>query len=303
MEEKTALFLEYRNLLFSLAYNMFAEVDAAEDMVQDTYLKWAETGTEHVKNVKAYLVKMVTNKCINYLNSSRARREEYTGVWLPEPIFGYGADPAQSRADAHHALSIGLLVLLQKLNPQERAIFLLREVFSYDYFELAEIFDKTEDNCRQILRRAKNNLGKDVKRFEVDMQVHEKMMRNFLKAVSGGNIEELIGILKEDIVLYADGGGTSISVNGQRLTAALNPIIGIDHVSRFLARTAPKFYQNPEFTRQVGFTNGEPSILAFRREIPCSLLVIDWGEDNKAVNIYIQANPEKLRHFRSILPE
>ena len=302
MEEKTAVFLEYRNLLFSLAYNMLAEVDTVEDLVQDTYLKWVETGTEHVKNVKAYLVKMITNKCINYLNSSRVRREEYMGVWLPEPIFGYNADPAQSRTDTHHALSIGLLVLLQRLNPQERAIFLLREVFAYDYSELVEIFDKTADNCRQILKRAKDNLGKDVRRFEVDMQVHEKMIKNFLKAVSDGNIEELIEILKEDIVLYADGGGTSVTVNKQRLTAALKPIVGIDHVTRFLARIAPKFYQDPEFNRKVVVTNGQLSILAFRGDTPVSLLVIDPDEDDKAINIYIQANPAKLRHLRIVTP-
>src|SRR6266700_1434326 len=221
MQSNNDIFTEYKGLLFSIAYNMLGSVDDAEDMVQETYLKWIELEKDDVSHIKAYLVKIITNKCINFLNSAKIKREEYVGVWLPEPFINYQLDKAHQRIESYHALSVGFLVLLEKLTPQERAIFLLREIFSYDYHELAQIFDKTEDNCRQILKRGKENLGKDSRRFEVDMKVHEKILNKFLGAASEGNMDDLIEILKEDIILFADGGGNSISLNGQRLTAAL----------------------------------------------------------------------------------
>jgi len=154
MDHNTQLFLEYKGLLFSIAYNMLGNIDAAEDIVQDVFLKWMEAGAESVRNRKAFLVRMVTNASINQLSSARARREKYVGIWLPEPLedVGAAASPTPARIESYHALSIGLLVLLEKLSPQERAIFLLKEIFSYDYDELAEIFDKTTAHCRQIFK-------------------------------------------------------------------------------------------------------------------------------------------------------
>jgi len=219
MDNKTEIFLEYKNLLFSIAYNMLGNIDQAEDIVQDTYLKWKTTQTDDVQHTKAYLVKMVTHRCINHLNSARVKREDYIGLWLPEPLQDQEQLIGQFRIESYHAMSIGMLVLMEKLTPQERAIFLLKEIFSYDYFELAEIFDKTTDNCRQIFKRAKDNLGKETRRFEVDIKVHEKMLSNFLLAIEEGNMEDLISVLKEDILLFADGGGKTFSVQGQRLKA------------------------------------------------------------------------------------
>jgi len=301
MNDKTAIFLEYKPLLFSMAYNMLAEVDAAEDMVQDTYLKWMEMETAPIRYTKAYLVKMITNRCINYLNSARARREEYIGIWLPEPLPDHNRESVYTKIESYHALSIGFLVLLEKLTPHERAIFLLREVFAYDYFELAEIFDKTEDNCRQIFKRAKDSLGRDVKRFRVDHQSHERMLKNFLRALSDGNIDELIDLLKEDIVLYADGGGTSLQVNGQRLTAALKPIYGRENVMRFLLTVTNKIREGvPELNQQIVLVNGLVSNLAFSGDKPVSIVAIDPDND-KITSIFIQSNPSKLRHFRKNL--
>ncbi|WP_315815369.1 sigma-70 family RNA polymerase sigma factor [Paraflavitalea speifideaquila] len=207
MNNKTAIFLEYKSLLFSIAYNMLGNIDAAEDIVQDTFAKWLEINSEEIRHTKAYLVKAVTNKSINYLQSARVKREEYTGIWLPEPLGDQESNSTHSKIETYHALSIGILVLLEKLTPNERAIFLLKEIFAYDYSELADIFDKTEDNCRQLFKRAKANLGKDVRRFEVDLKVHEKMLNTFLLAVSEGNLEDLIQVLKDDIVLFTEGEG------------------------------------------------------------------------------------------------
>src|SRR6187455_1825387 len=234
MDERGETFLEYKALLFSVAYNMLGEVAAAEDIVQDTFLKWMEMEKQDVRHIKAYLVKTVTNKCINYLDSARIKREKYVGLWLPEPLVNYDLNKPFARVESYHALSIGILVLLEKLTPQERAIFLLKEVFAYDYFELSEVFDKSEENCRQIMKRARENLGKDAKRFEVDVKLHEKMLNKFLSAVSEGSLEHFIDLLKEDIILYADGGGSTIQVKGQRLTAFPKPIYGKDLVCRLL---------------------------------------------------------------------
>ena len=298
MDNKTATFLEYKALLFSIAYNMLGNIDAAEDIVQDTFLKWRTTETETVRHTKAYLVKIATNICINYLNSARVRREEYIGIWLPEPLQDYTPDQTHAKIETWHALSIGMLVLLEKLTPQERAIFLLKEVFSYDYYELAEIFDKTTDNCRQILRRAKDNLGKATRRFEVDMKVHEKILNNFLQAISEGSVEELIDLLKEDILLFADGGGRTFTVQGRRLTAFAKPIQGRENVSRLLLTLVPKFIRSvPDFSQEIILANGLPSILSFSGDSPLSLVSLE-PEESQIRNIYVQTNADKLKHFK-----
>src|SRR5215467_1103388 len=276
MNEETSIFLEYRPLLFSIAYNMLGSIDAAEDLVQETYLNWTKVRMEDIRQIKAYLVKIITNKCINQLNRSKLKREQYIGVWLPEPALNYNTDEMRSGIDTYQAVSIGILLLLEKLTPQERAVFLLREIFSYDYFELAEIFEKTEDNCRQIFKRAKDNLGNDKKRFTVDIEVHEKILQTFIRACSEGDLENLIGLLKEDIILFADGGGNSISVNGQRLTAALNPISGVENVSRFLIRVTAKIYEHIAGLKQkIVVANGLPSLLSFDGDKPLALISLD----------------------------
>ncbi|RFM26922.1 sigma-70 family RNA polymerase sigma factor [Deminuibacter soli] len=299
MNNKATIFLDYKSLLFSIAYNMLGQVAAAEDIVQDTFVKWLETNDSAIHNTKAYLVKAVTNTCINYLQSARVRRESYIGIWLPEPLNDYETGSAQKRVESYHALSIGILVLLEKLTPQERAIFLLREIFAYDYAELAEIFEKTADNCRQILKRAKANLGKETRRFEVDLKVHEKILHHFLEAVSAGQVEELIQVLKEDIVLMGDGNGNTFMLNGQRITATQKPICGSANVSRLLINVWPKFHEHiPDFRQQIIMANGLPSILNFSGNTPIALVSIEPDGD-RISNIYIQTNPDKLMQFRS----
>jgi len=298
MNNKTETFLEYKALLFSMAYNMLGSIDAAEDIVQDTYLKWMDVQEETVTHTKAFLVKMVTNTCINYLNSARKKREEYIGIWLPEPLENYDRDKVHAKVEAYHALSIGMLVLMEKLTPQERAIFLLKEVFAYDYFELAEIFDKTTDNCRQIFKRAKENLGKDTRRFEVDMKVHEKILNNFILAISEGSVDGLIDLLKEDIMLLADGGGTTLMVNGKRLTAFSKPIIGRENVSRLLLNLVPLLRGSVAgFREEITFANGMPSILSWSGDDPLSLVSINT-DGERISNIYVQTNPDKLKHLK-----
>jgi len=300
MDERGETFLEYKALLFSVAYNMLGEVAAAEDIVQDTFLKWMEMEKQDVRHIKAYLVKTVTNKCINYLDSARIKREKYVGLWLPEPLVNYDLNKPFARVESYHALSIGILVLLEKLTPQERAIFLLKEVFAYDYFELSEVFDKSEENCRQIMKRARENLGKDAKRFEVDLKLHEKMLNKFLSAVSEGSLEHFIDLLKEDIILYADGGGSTIQVKGQRLTAFPKPIYGKDHVGRSVIASMAKVKQLPDLRQEIIIVNGLPSILSYSAGKPIAIVSIE-SDGEKIMHIYIQTNPDKLRRFSKIV--
>ena len=300
MAGKTDTFLEYRSLLFSIAYNMLGSVDAAEDLVQDTYLKWVDSRETDVRSIKSYLVKTITHLCINYLNSARLRRESYVGIWLPEPLQQYDVRRSSAGIESWHALSIGILILLEKLTPQERAIFLLKEVFAYDYFELAVMFSKSEQNCRQIFKRAKDNLGKDTRRFEVDLKVHERVLNNFLQALTEGQMDELIQLLQEDITLFADGGGSVLQANGKKFTAALNPIHGREHVGRLLQAVVLKMRRFvPAFTQRVIIANGLPSILTCSGEQALSLISIE-PEGDLIRNIYLQTNPDKLHSFRSI---
>lgn len=301
MDSKTELFLEYKNLLFSMAYNMLGKIDAAEDLVQDAYLRWMEIDTTTIQHAKAFLVKVVTNSCINYMNSARAKKEQYIGVWLPEPMQFRDQDKTVERLESYHAVSIGLLVLLEKLTPQERAVFLLREIFTYDYDELAPIFELSADNCRQLLKRAKTHLGKDTKRFLVDMTIHEKMLQNFLAAVQAGDMDALIGLLKEDIRLYADNGGSAISAKGQRIPIVLKPIEGAENVSKLIFSSAPKFQAiYGDAFRELTLVSGLPSIVTYAEGRVVSIFSIE-PEGEKISNIYIQANPEKLKHFSGLV--
>ena len=298
MDNKTEIFLEYKNLLFSIAYNMLGNIDQAEDIVQDTYLKWMTTETDKVQHTKAFLVKMITHRCINHLNSARVQREDYIGIWLPEPLQDHEQLIGQFRIESYHALSIGMLVLMEKLTPQERAIFLLKEVFSYDYFELADIFDKTTDNCRQIFKRAKDNLGKDKRRFEIDLKVHERILHNFLRAIDEGNMDDLIDLLKQDIQLVTEGGDAGLTLRNQRLRALPKPIMGKENVSRLILTLLPKIRESvPDFTEDITFANGMPCIITYSGNQPLSLVALETDGEHIR-NIYVQTNPEKLKHFK-----
>jgi RNA polymerase sigma-70 factor (ECF subfamily) len=295
---KNDVFEGFRPLLFSIAYNMLENVEDSEDIVQETWLTWQNISHEKIKHAKAYLVKTVTNKCINWLNDPRQKRTEYIGLWLPEPFQESINDKEHIRTENYQALSVGMLVMLQRLTAQERAIFILRDVFDYDYKELAEIFDKTQDNCRQIFRRAKENLGISKKRFEVDKQSHQSILNSFIAASFEGNIEALVELLKDDIVLMADGGGNAITMGEQRLIAAPKPIYAQRNVAKFIQGVMQKILTHvSNFSFEVVFTNNSPAILSFANDTPICLVTLEHY-DEKISQIFVQANPEKLKYFK-----
>jgi RNA polymerase sigma-70 factor (ECF subfamily) len=292
---KTEIFLEYESLLFSVAYNMLGLVADAEDMVQDTYEKWVKVNPAQVQNIKAYLVKAITNTSINHLDKLKRERKDYIGPWLPEPVVA-GEENAGARAvEIFHPLSMGIMVMLEKLTPQERAVFLLKEVFSYDYSEIAEILNKTNDNCRQVLKRAHQHLKDDKKRFEIDMHMHERIFQQFLHACGEGDMQGLIHILQEDTVMITDGGGTAFTANGKTIQALRKPLHGRETVAKFVIAIVKNVQENvPGFNTKIMLVNGMPALACFSFNTPLSLIIL---EINNAVvsNVYVHSNKEKLR--------
>jgi len=291
---KDEQFLDYRNLLFSIAYDMLGSVSDAEDMVQETYLKWTAS-SEVVTFPKSYLVKIITNLSINYLDLARKKREQYVGVWLPGPIV-QKAGASFPESENYHALSIGLMVLLEKLTPTERAVFLLKEIFSYDHHEIGEFIGKTEDNCRQLLARAKKQLSNDHRRFKIDLHAHEAILHQFINACRNGDLESLIAMLKEDITLYADGGGSSFEVNHQRITAIAHPLHGQEQVARFLIGITARFRSMaPDPENKIVLVNGAPALVNYSRDRPINIIILQI-EEGRIANVFGHSNPEKIRH-------
>lgn len=236
-------FLEYRSLLFAIAYRMLGTVMDAEDMVQDTFLKWQTVSKSQVRSVKSYLTTIITRLCIDRLRSAQVQREQYIGPWLPEPIVtDLSADP-NYRVELADSLTMAFLVMLERLSPVERAVFLLREIFDYGYDEIGLIVEKSAVNCRQIARRARQQATKPRSRFSSSPEQHQQLTLKFMQACQQGEMEGLVKFLADDITLWSDGGG--------QVTAALKPIQGTAKVIGFLRaihRQQSKLGHTPDLT-------------------------------------------------------
>ena len=220
---------ELRPLLFSIAYRMLGSASDAEDIVQEAFLRFhRETGAgTEVESPKSYLSAVTTRLCIDHLRSARVRRESYVGTWLPEPLLTEETSDAERHAETADSLSMGFLVLLESLTPVERAVFLLREVFEYDYDEIASVVGKNEENCRQIAVRARRQVQAGRPRFEASKAERDELGRRFFAAAAEGDVEGLVSMLAADVVAYADGGGKAFAfprpVHGREKVARLLP--------------------------------------------------------------------------------
>jgi RNA polymerase sigma-70 factor, ECF subfamily len=283
--DRVAAFHQYRELLFSIAYRMLGSAADAEDMLQETFIRWQQNSQVEVKSPRAFLVTIISRLCIQQMESARVKREQYVGEWLPEPIFtGEHSDPSESTR-MQESLSMAFLLLLEKLRPAERAAFLLREVFDYEYSEVAEILGKSEANCRQLFRRARESITNGCPRFDASPAQHRKLLEEFLAASSSGHLADLVALLSDDVVLHSDGGG--------KASAALNPIYGRDHVSRFLLGAIQKTVPAGVITK-LEEINGLPSIIYYAPGgRPGCVLNFDIAE-GVIQNIYVVTNPEKL---------
>lgn len=274
----------HRPLLFSIAYRMLGSVVEAEDVVQEAYLRWREAPEGKMQAPRKYLSTVVARLCIDRLRSARSRREEYVGPWLPEPLLTEESLDLADMAALDESLSMAFLVLLESLTPVERAVFLLREVFGYGYDEISHVVDKSEANCRQIARRAREAVAARRPRFESSREQEERLAGRFVEACQSGDMEGLLGLLSEDVTLYSDGGG--------KARAALNPIRGSERVARFLLGILSKVPS--DFSVRTTKVNGEPGILGYEGGRPTSVTTLEAAEGRiRAIRIVV--NPEKLR--------
>jgi RNA polymerase sigma-70 factor (ECF subfamily) len=284
---RLATFDQYRSLLFSVAYRMLGSVADAEDMLQETFIRWQQAPEEEIRSPRAFLVTIISRLCINHLQSARVQREEYVGQWLPEPIVtGPGSDPLEIiRVD--ESLSMAFLVMLERLTPVERAVLLLREVFEYEYSEIAAVLGQSEANCRQILSRAKQHVNAIRPRFKTSLRKKSDLLERFLKATTSGDMEGLVALLSDDVVLHSDGGGKAIAVP--------NLIQGADNVARGIFGGLQKIVPK-NLVRRVMEINGEHGVVSYLDGKPHSVLTLGAGE-GRIHAIYLLTNPEKLAHL------
>ncbi|MGW1074830.1 RNA polymerase sigma-70 factor [Streptomyces sp. NPDC002537] len=244
-----------RPRMFGLAYRMLGSADEAQDIVQDAYLRFGATEPGSVEYVGAWLAKVVTNLCLNRLASARAQREQYAGPWLPEPVLTSDGTlgPLES-AERRDSVSCALLVLLERLTPTERAVYVLREAFAYGYREIAGVLDLGEANCRQLYRRAVGRIALPEARFEPSERVRHELVEAFVGAAREGDMAGLEKMLAADVTWWSDGGG--------KVTAARRPVEGREKVLRFLVGGAERFAAGMEFT--VAEVNGALALVAWR---------------------------------------
>jgi RNA polymerase sigma-70 factor (ECF subfamily) len=275
---------DLRPLMLSIAYRMIGSYSEAEDVVQDAYLRLHET-TDDLRSEKAWLTTVVTRLSIDHLRSARVRREQYTGTWLPEPVFD---DPAPELAARAETLSVAFLVVLETLSPVERAVFLLHDVFDYGYDEIATIVERSQANCRQLAVRARRRVEERTPRFDTSREQREALAQRLWAAMQEGKTEPLVELLAADVAFYGDGGG--------RAAAIPAPLHGREKVLRFLlglGRYAERHALHVELTE----VNGQPGLVA--RDADGALLSVAAIEiSGGAVTAFHSVvNPEKLRHL------
>ena len=286
-------FEAHRPRLFWLAYRLLGSASEAEDAVQDAYLRLHGADPVLIESLPAWLTKAVTNLCLNRLTSARARREVYPGPWLPEPVLTDDRTLGpQETAEQRETVSIALLSLMERLNPTERAAFVLREAFAYSHSEVAEILEMSEANARQLYRRARQRLGEPRQRFRPDLAQWRRLVDRFFTAASAGDVAGLVEILTADVTSTADGGG--------KVAAARRPVSGRERTANYLARALSKNLPKLRLRLDFAEVNGEPAVLAFDGDTLSGVLCFEITGDQIAA-LRILANPDKLRFLAAQL--
>ncbi|MEU9802098.1 RNA polymerase sigma-70 factor [Streptomyces sp. NPDC051000] len=285
------LFESSRGRLEAIAYRLLGSAGDAEDAVQDVFLRWHAADRERIETPEAWLTKVLTNLCLNQLTSARVRRETYVGQWLPEPVLA--GDRMLGPADTveqRESVSVAMLTLMERLTPNERVVYVLREAFGYAHREIGEILDLTESNCQQIHRRAKQHLATHRARTEVDASAARKVVEEFLAAALSGDTDPLIRLLTDNAVSVADGGAT--------VQARRTPVIGALRIARYLRAL---FQPAPAKRARVGgsvalhaaVVNGGPAVVIARGERILGVICLGATPDGVEA-IHIQVNPDKL---------
>lgn len=284
MEE---LYDQYKALLFTLAYQLTGSVADAEDVVQDVFFKAYDVHVERLEEPKAYLCKMVTNHCLNLQRSARKRREAYVGPWLPEPIRTLESDTIEMTVIHRDLLSYAMLVLLERLTPTERVVFVLREALGFNYLEIAELLGEREANCRKLMSRARSKMGISEEERVTAETIDFVWVNRFITSLEQGDVDRLLSLLTEDVMLVTDGGG--------KVKAFKHPVQKRDLVARFLAAAlegiAPFYQESLHF--EVTSLNGETSIVLCSGEETVAAICIQLRR-GKFARIYVVRNPDKL---------
>ena len=282
-------FEEHRTGLARLAYRMLGSLADADDMLQEAYLRWSREDRSTVQSPRAYLYSVVTRLCIDQRRTVEARKESYVGPWLPEPVVEPDpADPA-GRVEVAESVSMALLVVLESLSPVERAAYLLRRVFDYDYAEVAAILGKTEPNCRQLVSRAESHVQARRPRFDPAPGEAERLTGEFLQACATGDLDGLVRILADDAVLYSDGGG--------KVAAARVPIAGAERIARFFLGVIKKSPADLQ-VRHVR-VNGRPGLVVLEAGRVDNVLTFDVA-DGRITACFAVRNPDKLTRVSAI---
>ncbi|HEX3841084.1 MAG TPA: RNA polymerase sigma-70 factor [Acidimicrobiales bacterium] len=271
-------FVSHRSLLFTVAYEMLGSAADAEDVVQETWLRWAEVDQAEVRDPRAYLVRVVTRQALNRLRSVSRRREEYVGEWLPDPLLT-SPDVAED-AELAENVSIAMLTVLEALGPAERAVFVLHEVFETPFDEIAEAVGKRPAAVRQIAHRAREHVAARRPRMQVNRAEQLAAVEKFMAALSTGDMQGLVEVLAPDVVLIADGGGL--------VAAARKPIVGAEKAVAFLARASTY----PDFAATTTWLNGMPGArIDVGGQATAVSLVFEKG---RITRIFAMRNPQKL---------
>lgn len=289
LDQATKDFLSARPQLFGIAYRVLGSAVEAEDVLQETWVRWQNTDRAKVREPAAFLTTVATTLAINLAQSARVRRESYVGPWLPEPV-DTTQDP-QLGAERAEALEMAVLLLLEKLNPVERTAYVLREAFDYPYARVAEILETTEANARQLVSRGRRHLAAERKET-VSPAAHRRLLEVFLSAARTGDLSVLEDVLTADVVSYSDGNG----IRG----ASRIPVIGRPHVSRYLVAFAPRFWPQAE-TRWVE-ANGRSAVLVASGEQVVALLTADISTDGIDRLMWVM-NPAKLAPYVASLSD
>ena len=282
MPDLVADFEAQRGYLLGLAYRMLGTQADAEDVVQEAFLRWRRADRAEVRSPRAFLSTTVTRLCIDRRREIEARKESYVGPWLPEPIVEF-AEPSRSRAETAETVSLALLHILESLSPAERAAYLLREMFDYEYAEIAAILEKSEPSCRQLVSRAQAHVQAERPRFEATADEVQRITDQFLHASATGDLEGLVQLLHEDAVMLSDGGG--------KVAAARVPLAGADRISRFFVGLFKKAL--PHWTIGQCRVNGAPGRAVYLGNKLETVMAIDIA-DGRIKRLYLIRNPEKL---------
>ncbi|MFJ9539543.1 RNA polymerase sigma factor SigJ [Streptomyces sp. NPDC101225] len=290
VDEATDVFMDHRELLFGLVYNMLGSVADTEDVLQETWLSWTGRGTAGVANPRAYLVRIAVNHALQRRTSVARRRETYVGPWLPEPLVAEETD-AGDPAVRTESVSLAMLVVLESLTPLERAVFVLNEVFGYAHTEIAEIIDRSPAAVRQLAHRAREHVHARRPRYRAHPRVRREATERFVRAALGGDIGELMEILAPDVTVWTDGGGV-------RKPAGLRPVHGRDKAVRLIRGYANRGGgRQHELELRYRRVNGDDAAVLFDGESPYAVMVMDLTPEGDQVSgIYIVTNPDKLTH-------